>query len=54
MKQIASPSLMHDNGCLRLVSGYWCTGMTQMVQGGRREGGVVWDGEHLWWIHIDV
>jgi len=43
MKQIASPSSMHDTGCLG------------MVQGRRREGGSGW-GTHvyLWWIHADV
>ena len=43
MKQIASPSSMHDTGCLG------------MVRGRRREGGSGWGTRvYLWWIHADV
>ena len=50
-KQIASPGLMQDTGCLGLV--HW-----DDPEGwyGEEGGRGVQDGErvHLWWIHVDV
>ena len=51
-KQIASPGLMHDTGCLGLV--HW-----DDPEGGDGEGGgrgrSGWGTHvHLWWIHVNV
>ena len=48
-KQIASPGLMQDTGCLG-----WCTGMTQRdgEGGGGRSG--LGTCVHPWRIHVDV
>ena len=43
MRQIASPSSMHDAGCLGLV--HWVAREDGM---GREEGGGVQDGEHVY------
>ena len=54
VKQIASPALMHDTGCSRLVhwddpEGWYREG------GGRGEGGSGWGTRvHPWRIHVDV
>ena len=52
MKGIASPGLMHNTGCLRLVH----SGMTQRDGTGREgKGGSGWGTlVYPWWIHIDV
>ena len=52
MKQVASPGLMHDTGCLGLVNwddpeGWYGEGDGW---GGSRWGTCV----YLWWIHVDV
>ena len=51
MKRIASPSLMHDTGCLGLV--HWDDPEGWYRAGGGRG---FQDGEpvYRWWIHVDV
>ena len=51
MKQIASPGLMQDTGCLGLV--HWDDPEEWYREGGGRG---VQDGEHVypWWTHADV
>ena len=52
MKQIASPGLMHDTGCLGLV--HWDDPEGWDGEGGAR-GGSRWGTHvHLWWIHVNV
>ena len=52
VKQITSPGLMHDTGCLGLV--YWDDPEGwYRERGGRRGSG--WGAHvHPWWIHVDV
>ena len=52
MKQVTSPGLMHDTGCLGLV--HWDDPEGWYGEGGGRR---VQDGEPrvcLWWIHFDI
>ena len=52
MKQIASPGLMHDTGCLGLV--HWDDPEGWYREGGGR-GGSGWGTRvYLWRIHVDV
>ena len=54
MKQVASPGLMHDTGCLGLV--HWDDPEGEYGEGGgRREEGSGWGTQiYLWWIHFDI
>ena len=54
MKRVASPSLMHDTGCLRL--GHWDNPEGWYREGGgRREAGSAWGTRvYLWQIHVDI
>ena len=50
VKQITSPGLMHDTGCLGLV--HWDD---PEGWGGRWEGGLGWGTHvHAWWIRVNV
>ena len=52
VKQIASPGLMHDTGCLGLV--HWDDLEGWYGKGGGRGGSASGTRVHLWRIHVDV
>ena len=52
MKRIASPSLMHDTGCLGLV--HWDNPEGWYREGGGRGRSGGGTRVYLWWIHVDV
>ena len=52
MKQVASPGLMHDTGCLGLV--HWEDPEGWNGEGGREEGSGWGTHVYLWQIHFDI
>ena len=52
MKQIASPSSMHDTSCLGLV--HWDDPEEWYGEGGGRQDSGWGTHVYLWWIHVDV
>ena len=54
MKLVASPGLMHNTGCLRLV--HWDDPEGWYWEGGgrREEDSGCGTRVYLWWIHVDI